>query len=294
MKTLLSLQSMVKSPRLAVVSLLLAAAPASQLHADAYSNYVTGLNPQYYLRLSETVITPGTPAADTNGSVAANLGSSGFARYQTLFASTTVTTGTNGGAIPGNAGVTTDGWSVRLQDFSVATGATAFSLNLFVNPTSFAINDFGIMFGYGAGIGNSMLLIEDGVGGTGQVLFGRFGANVFTSVGSMASGEWNSVGLTYNGSDTIKLYLNGVLDTTFIGSIAPFANNFAVMGALFDDGSLPFAGGLDEFSYFNGTVLTDAQMINVQTIPEPGTAVLLGLSAGAFALLRRKRSAVRS
>jgi len=289
MKTLLSLQSMLQSPRLAVVTLLLAAAPASQLHADAYSDYVTGLNPQYFLRLSET------PPNDAQS--AANLGSGAAASYQSIAGSTFVTTGPTGGAIPGNAGVTTDGWVVRIPDSTLASGFTPFSFNLFAKPTSFAVNDFGTMFHYGNGLatGNSMILTEDGVGGTGQVTFGRYGGDLFSSVGSMTAGQWNSVGITYNGSNTIKLYLNGALDTTYVsGSIAAFGNEFAVMGAEFVGGIQRFAGGLDELAYFNGTVLTDAQMINVQTIPEPGTAVLLGLSAGAFALLRRNRSTVRA
>ena len=283
MKT--KLQSLVMR-RLAVGALLLAA-PAFSLHADVYSDKVDAFNPdpQYYLRLDETPPTDGQTAVNQGAVLAPD------AFYQSIGGSTFATTGPTGGAIPGNAGITTNGWAVRIPDSTLAAGTTPFSFNLFANPTSFAAQDFGTLLGYGAAAGSSMLLTEDGVGGTGRLLFGRLAQNVFTSNGSMTAGQWNAVGLTYNGSDTIKLYLNGILDTTYVdNAIAGFGNQFAVLGAYFGDGSQRFVGGLDEFTYFNGQALSDSQMVDLQIVPEPGTYALLGLSAGAFIFLRRKRS----
>jgi len=260
-----------------VTALLLAAAPASQLHADVYSDKVKSLNPQYYLRLDEAVITPGAPASDINGSVAANLGRGASAHYQTI-ASTTVTTEPGGGAVPGNAGVMTDGWSVRIPNSTLASGTAPFSFNVFVKPTSFGINDYGVIFGYGETFGTSMILCEDGLGGTGQVIFDRLTEITFISNGSMNAGVWNAVGLTFDGVDTIKFYLNGTLDTTLTEFVEDFTNTFAVLGANYGNGDQRFDGGLDEFTYVNGVALSDSQMIDLQTVPEPSSHALLGLS----------------
>ena len=232
------------------------------LQADAYSDTVISLNPDIYYRLDEeSIFAAGAPAI---GTIATNLGSGGATLdgyYQSL-GSTVVSTGKSGGATAGNSGIDTTGWAVRTPDSSFASGNTAFSFFIWAKPASFGVGDYGMILGYGDGIpnGNAMLLSEDGANGTGKLIFGRYGANLFTSNGSMAAGGWNSIGVTYDGVGTIKLYLNGVLDTEYTGTIDPFGNQYAVLGNLFTDASTPFVGGLDEFAYWIGTELSEMEM----------------------------------
>jgi hypothetical protein len=266
----------------------------SSLHADNYSDYVTGLNPTIYYRLDQTPIT--APAVPTVGTTAPNLGGGGApldGYYQSYGGSTVLTTGTSSGAIAGNAGIDVTGWAVSTPTFALASGSTAFSFKVWAKPTSFGVGDSGMVLGYGNGVpdGNSMLLYEDGVAGTGKLDFDRMGNLLFTSTASMTAGLWNSIGVTFNGSDTIKLYLNGALDTTYTGVIDPFGNQYATFGNFYQTGTVPFAGGLDEFSYFTGTTLSDTQMINLgnATIPEPSVVSFLILGLGGLAALSFRR-----
>lgn len=268
----------------------------SSLHADNYSDYVTGLNPTIYYRFDQTSIS--APVVPAVGTTAPNLGGGGASLdgyYQSYGGSTVVSTGTSSGAIAGNAGINVTGWAVNTPVSSLASGITAFSFNIWAKPTSFGVGDNGMVLGYGNAIptGNSMLLYEDGAAGTGKLNFDRAVDVLFTSNASMTAGSWNSIGVTFNGSNTIKLYLNGVLDTTYTGVIAAFGNDYAVFGNFFQTGTLPFGGGLDEFSYFTGTTLSDTQMINLgnAAIPEPSVASFLivgGLAALSF--LRRYKA----
>ena len=278
--------------RIPLAAALFAIAPAS-LQAVTYSDYVSGLNPTIYYRLDQDpIFAAGAPNV---GTTTPNLGVGGAALdgyYQSL-GSTVGSTGVTNGAIAGNAGIDVTGWAVRTPDSSLASGSTAFSFNIWAKPASFGAGDNGMVLGYGNGVpdGNSMLLYEDGAGGNGKLNFDRANNLLFTSNGSMTAGAWNSIGVTFNGSDTVKLYLNGVLDTTYTGTIAPFGNQFAVLGSYFQTGTLKFEGGLDEFSYWTGTTLSDTQMTNLANaaIPEPASASFLIASGLAPLLFRRRK-----
>lgn len=82
-----------------------------------------------------------------------------------------------------------------------------------------------------------------GSGGSFVALGGRTG---------IVAGRWDHLVLTYNGSETASLYVNGTLErsTTFV---LPFRNNLSVpleIGSR-SGGELPFAGAIDEVAFYN-------------------------------------------
>jgi hypothetical protein len=132
--------------RIPLAAALFAIAPAS-LQAVTYSDYVLSLNPTLYYRLDQAVTTPGTVLPNVGTLVTGN------GTYSTFGGGVTTTTGSSGGAITGNAGITTTGFAANLTDGLYAThpdrfaaGNNAFSLSLWVKPTSFAVSNWATFF----------------------------------------------------------------------------------------------------------------------------------------------------
>ena len=68
----------------------------------------------------------------------------------------------------------------------------------------------------------------------------------------IVAGRWDHVVLTYNGSETASLYVNGVLERTAT-FVLPFRNNLSApleIGSR-SGGELPFAGAVDELAFYN-------------------------------------------
>jgi hypothetical protein len=273
--------------RIPLAAALFAIAPAS-LQAVTYSDYVLGLNPTTYFRLDQAVTTPGT--------VLTNLGTLGAAAngsYFTYGGGTTATTGVSGGAIAGNAGVTTTGFAATLTDGAYvahtdrwAVYNNSFTLSLWVKPTSFGIGQYGCAYGYGEAAGHDLVIYQNGGTGNG-FLVSNGSADLIASSATMTVGAWNHIGLTWNGS-TMQLYINGTADNTWTGTMDSYVTYGNIGG--YYTGAIPFNGGIDEVAYFNGTALTGTQMAGLANaaIPEPNTFALLGL-AGAAALSSRRR-----
>ena len=172
-----------------------------------YPERVKSLKPSGYWRLNET---SSSQVTDSSGNghdgvwdqamPAQNLGQPGV-----------VPAADSGGAVRFGKG------APALNLKSVAATAFArkeepFSLSLFVKPDAFAYQDFGTPFAYGAAApGKAFVLSMDGEEGTGKVMVGQWMANIAKSSRSLKPGEWNHLGLTYDGSQ-LKLYLNGEAD----------------------------------------------------------------------------------
>ncbi len=229
--------------------------------ADAYSEFVTGLEPDIYYRFDEDSIS--APEPPGVGSSVENLGTGGAemgGRYQSFEGSLVETTGASGGAVAGNAGVEISGMAVAMPKSVMASGTEPFSLSVWVRPNSL---NGGTVLSYGDAIpnGNALLLTIT----NGQLFIDRFGEKLLLSSGRLVLGEWNALGVTYDGKETLKFFINGLLDSTYSGDIAGFGNLYAALG---DNCWMPaqgwqFSGGLDEFAYWKGTALSDEQMVRL-------------------------------
>lgn len=248
--------------RAASMALLVATVPFFPAMGDDYSEFVTGLKPDIYYRFDEDSIS--APEAPGVGSSVENLGTGGAAmggRYQSCEGSLVETTGPSGGAVAENAGVEISGMAVQIPKAVLASGKTPFSLSIWVRPGP---SKGGMFLSCGDAVpnGNALLLRCDA---TGQIILDRFGESLLESTGRLAAGAWNAVGLTYDGKETLKLYINGRLDSTCRGDIAGFGNLYAGLGdnCWMRAGGWQFSGGLDEFAYWKGAALTDEQMVSL-------------------------------
>ncbi|TBX70431.1 T9SS type A sorting domain-containing protein [Flavobacterium silvisoli] len=103
------------------------------------------------------------------------------------------------------------------------------------------------------------------------------GGTGITSSVALPNSEWHNIAVTYNGSN-IKLYIDGVLDTT-VTSAAPTTNTASFsIGAEYRSKSVTtnhFKGGIDEFRLWN-KALSQAQIrfIMNQEIQQNGTKTI--------------------
>ncbi len=101
----------------------------------------------------------------------------------------------------------------RAAPEAFARGNDPFSLSLWVRPSGFAKGDFGTPFSCGAASGGSgFLLSMDGEEGTGKLLVGQWMMNVARSAASLRAGQWNHIGVTYDGAQ-LTLAINGAAET---------------------------------------------------------------------------------
>ncbi|MCL5096222.1 MAG: immunoglobulin domain-containing protein [Candidatus Omnitrophica bacterium] len=215
-----------------------------------YQDYVLSLNPTLYYRLNEA---PGAGAAAVN---LGSAGAGGDAIYG-LGAAESIP-----GAIPGDTAISCTGGAASLPPGILATENNPFSVSFWMKPSSFGAGNYGTPFSYGGYAppfqGTSLIIAEDGGAGTGKLAIGVYGGNFLVSQGSLTLGQWNHVGLIYNGTNA-SLYIDGALDSSADVTLASLSD-LAWLGALFADGSQSYSGGLDEFAYWTGTALSGTQM----------------------------------
>jgi hypothetical protein len=248
--------------RTASVILLIASAPIFPAMADTYSEFVTGLQPDIYYRFDEDTIS--APEAPNVGSPVENHGTGGTemaGHYQTCGGSLVKTTKPSGGAIPGNAGVKISGQAVQIPRSVLASGTEPFSLSIWVRPNTY---NGGMVLNYGDEVPNGNALLLRIITG-GQLIVDRFGVKLLESSGRLVTGEWNAIGVTYDGKETLKVFINGLLDSTYSGDIAGFGNLYAAIGdnCWMRAEGWQFSGGLDEFAYWKGSALPDKQMVRL-------------------------------
>ena len=260
-----------------------------------YTDDVLGLGPSLYYRLDETDIKPSGPES---GSIVRNHATNGLlfnASFATQGGSVTQSTGPDQGAMAANAGIHVTGWSVHGEGVT-ASGTTPFTLNFWVKPGHFVEGEHPCLFHAGNSIAggpvaepkptihgyathsqvggeNNLLIGLDGMAGSaGKVVLATYGIRYCASQAALKAGQWNAVGLTYDGT-RLRLYLNGEPDVVFDVSGRHFSSGngkYLLLGNEYVTGKYPFTGGLDDFAYWNGTVLSDAQMRRLGTVGRPG------------------------
>jgi len=169
---------------------------------DGYGEVVRGLGPSGYWPLDEAAI---GAVADASGN-GRNGKHEGGVRPEDPGQP-----GVSGGCLRTGAGSR----SVSLADVAAAVcaeGAEPFSVSLWVEPKAFARNDWGTPFSCGsAQDGAAFLLSLDGQAADGHVVVGKWMDNVLASSARLVAGEWNHVGVTYDGT-TLRLFVGGKPD----------------------------------------------------------------------------------
>jgi hypothetical protein len=139
--------------------------------------------------------------------------------------------------------------------------------------------------------GSNDVGLSVGQGAEGKVVVNWFNSNLggnwdlINSSTTIVAGAWQSVGLTYDGTQ-LRLYVNGALDGTCSTGIPALSGQYCAFGGLFTDGTRKYSGGLDEFSYWIGGALSDATMGQLGVtapVPEPSAVILV--FTGVFGLL---------
>jgi len=182
-----------------------AAMASLALPGKDYPDRVKAFDPSGYWRLDEKSV----------GAVSDSSGNAGDGAYETAMP---VQNLDQPGVTPDSNNAVRFGPDAPAINLKAAAESTfardqeRFSVSLFVKPEAFAPEDYGTPFAYGAAEpGKALALSMDGEQGTGRVMIGRWMANVAKSERQLIAGEWNHIGLTYDG-EQLQLFINGEPD----------------------------------------------------------------------------------
>jgi hypothetical protein len=184
---------------------------------------------------------------------------------------------------------------------NLTDGASPFTIEAWINPTSIRtiasvdVNgnpdplDYGnIIIGDSEGGGNnwSLQLFNN------KLTFYRYnstlgGPRFFTSTNQIPLNGWTHVAVSYDGTSTLSIFINGVLDATF-GDYSPPNTQYSVItiGNLFDTGSLPASSGAYAYEgYITNLRINDDQFFYQYVSPFEPTAPLGYISGTTLLLL---------
>jgi hypothetical protein len=121
---------------------------------------------------------------------------------------------------------------------------------------------------------------------------GHWGDDINTNGGAQQD-VWRHVAFTNTAAGFQEIFVDGVSVASGNGNVNPTAGGMdlalnVLIGTSGNGGS--FTGRLDEIKIYN-EALTAAQIQQASVIPEPATAGLLALGAGALGLMARRRRA---
>ncbi len=180
---------------------------ADRAAAASYATAILALGPSGYWQLDETV--PGQ-AQDSSGHGQHGVHDATM-KASDLNQSGILEPNKPGGSIRTSA--TAKGVSLRdVAASALAAGNEPFSLSLWCKPSAFRVNDWGNCFSYGAAnTGCALLVALDGQHANGRIVLGTYWGNFLTSDAPLTAGQWNHVGIVYDGA-VLKLIMNGKLD----------------------------------------------------------------------------------
>jgi|APGre2960657444_1045066.scaffolds.fasta_scaffold01875_1 hypothetical protein len=183
---------------------------------------------------------------------------------------------------------------------NLTDGASPFTIEAWIKPTSIKTiasvdvngnpdGTYGdIIIGDTAGGGNnwSLQLFNN------KLTFYRYnstlgGARFFTSTNQIPLNEWTHVAVSYDGTSTLSIFINGVSDATF-GDYSPPDTQYSVItiGNLFDQANLPYdVGAYDYQGYITNLRINDNQFFYQYVNPFEPTAPLGYISGTTLILL---------
>ncbi len=150
---------------------------------------------------------------------------------------------------------------------------TAVTVEAWVNPSSVASGFQGVLFkgNTGSAGGQPYSLFVNGSGSTRNIVIRVGNDSTFDGAGSIGEipvDVYSHVGFTYDGT-TVRIFINGVLDSSVASSIGPLAQNDNSplrIGGL--GSSYAFTGGVDEIGVYD-RALSDTE---IQSILSAGIA----------------------
>ena len=137
------------------------------------------------------------------------------------------------------------------SDLGLPSSSNARSVSFWINADS--VTTYGMMFSYGTSSSNSAFAISwDNTNA--KIIVGKFGGNANSASSStISTGSWNHIVVTFDGSSTIKYYLNGSADgTATLSGINTVVNEFRIGEHLNGwSGANFFDGKIDEVAVWN-------------------------------------------
>lgn len=163
-----------------------------------------------------------------------------------------------------------------------------YGLPILTGGTSGAGDFFGVAGANGAGTSGA---------GAYDLYIDHWGIPGYISTTAVTPGQWNQVAFTYNGANTVDFYINGQAagQVYASGGLYNYAiDSYTVAGSTIGGTTTlgSFDGLMHDMQIYN-TQLTGAQILalyQMQTVPEPGGAILFGLGIAGLGrpLLRRR------
>ena len=161
------------------------------------------------------------------------------------------------------------------SDLGLPSSNNARSVSFWINADS--VTTYGMMFSYGTSSSNSAFAISwDNANA--KIIVGKYGGNANSASSStISTGSWNHIVVTFDGSSTIKYYLNGSADgTATLSGINTVVNEFRIGGYLNGwSGANFFDGKIDEVAVWN----VELSASDVTSIYNNGKVIDLSKSA---------------
>lgn len=190
---------------------------------------------------------------------------------------TAITYSVANGKINQGAGYNGSTSKITISDASVLKPATNFSINLWIYPTSFALNFIGLFDKYVGSTSGYAIDIQSSANKLPRFLIYN-GANTnIIATTALAINTWYMITATYDGANA-KIYVNGILEatTSTSGSVVTGTDNPTIGG----DGVSTnlFTGNIDEVGFWNKPLISS----EISQLYNGGKGLQYPFNTGAF------------